>query len=295
MGMSIVLYEGVVDADGSNLHTKESALKAYFRLKKLRKAKKKAEKSLERTVLKIRHMTATFDEFCGDLKDQFDALNAENTALKEELARLELEEGVVRPDIAPTPEDDGEWEDDDQLDSIEEAVEEMEESDDEKRIKRMYRKIARRWGPGRAITNEEVEWFIDATVAYKRRDIAGVQRIYDILIHGREACEYNETLREIAKLEREIEETEETKINVLAPHREVYMLFYKNARGRDVACRSAFSVVKNKVEMLGVITANNKRRIEELLKKRKAREKCINEEEVDPFEDVAPSLGFWSF
>lgn len=291
----LVLYEGVVDKDVPDLqHTEESRLKAYFRRKKLRKALKKAEKSFIRTENKIRRMIQTFDEFCPELKDTFDELNKEREAIKKELKRIEIEEGISPQEFEPcTAEEEEDLSREYDEEYLPDPLLEEEEAAKEKLIKRLYRKIAGKWGPGRASTEEEVSWFIEATNAYKRRDLEGVRFVYDILIYGKENCEYTEAVREIKNLEKDLDELELRKTTMLYPHLEIYRLFYRDAAGREMAQRAAKQVVEKKVCVLESIIASDKRRISELLARRKAREKTIVED--DPFDSVAPTVGFWQF
>ena len=295
--MSLVLYEGDVDSTESEIKfDKESALKAHFREKKLKKALRKARKSLARTKAKIHAMLKAFDEHCGDRRVTRDELEKENIEVAAELQKLSEEEGPA-PDLEPEIEKE---EDDSPFCNFDEDIEDsgnlLDDSPYEQKIKRMYRKIASKWGPGRAVTQEEVDWFIAATAAYRAREMQGVQRIYNILVWGKEACEYSELTHIIAQLEEEIAGIEELKERMLGNWQEIYAFYYNRTcvgRGREFALQVAFNVNENRIELLSKLIHINRKRIKELLAQRRAREKGV--EDDDPFADVPPSLGFWKF
>ena len=90
-----------------------------------------------------------------------------------------------------------------------------------------------------------------------------------------------------------MDEIEQSKAIMLQPHVEIYRVFYRDAAGRELAQRAAKQVLEKKVSILRGMIDSDKRRISELLAYRRAREKTVVED--DPFDDVAPALGFWRF
>lgn len=304
MTNSLTIFTGVLLEDKMPELDSESALKARFRIKKLKKLLRKKQKSFQRTKNKLQSMQKEFNKHNKEELERLLALEEQISVLCAHLKLLEIEEGdandVDREIKIKELEEElasffaGEQNSEDGEGESDPSEEDDELSQQIREAKSLYRKIAGAWGPGRAENRQQVDWFIEATIAYKARDIATLQHLCKILKFGIEAVLASDLLYEIEKLELEIKELDEQNEEDHADLLRVYRIYINGNYGHMKALQASRRVIENKIRTAEYRAATLDSQIAELLRMRRAREKTI-EDPDDPFASVEPAIGFWKF